>query len=150
MRKPSCSSRTSRSISLTEWGVSPAMLDQHIFIDRIHVHSTPRGFTTFSVVLQRRRDMGYRPDTKSIAQCSAVAPRIGPSLQKALFPIDADGVCVAHVVVPICDHLYRLPAPFQLTHDLIGDAPFERQVAEGVPQVRPISQRGASIACCTS
>src|SRR5215831_11388284 len=65
----------------------------------------------------------------SIAQCSAVTPRVRTSFQEALFAIDADDARVAHVVVPVGDHLHRLSSAFQFTHDLVGDAPFERHVA---------------------
>src|SRR4029077_12600290 len=68
---------------------------------------------------------------RSIAQRSAVSPRIGASLQESIFPIDSDRMRVAHVVVPIGDHLHRLATSFQLSHDLIGDAPLERHVAGG-------------------
>src|SRR5215467_13400340 len=65
----------------------------------------------------------------SITQGGTVAARIGAALKEPLFLVDADRVCVTHVVVPVGDHLHRLSAALEFTHHLIGDASFERQVA---------------------
>lgn len=65
----------------------------------------------------------------SIACCGTVAAWIGAALEEPLFVVDADCMRVTHVVVPVGDHLNRLSTAFELAHDLIGDAAFERHVA---------------------
>src|SRR5262245_46254621 len=55
----------------------------------------------------------YLPSGVSIAQCSTIAARIGPTLEEPVFAIDADCLRVPKIVVPIGDHLNRLSSPFQ-------------------------------------
>src|SRR5687768_7645178 len=80
------------------------------------------------------REAGYdRPNAAedSVAQRGAVASRVGAAFEETLLSIDANGVGVPHVVVPVRDHLHGLPTPLQLAYHLIADASFERQIARG-------------------
>ena len=68
---------------------------------------------------------GVFPASFSIARGSTIAARIGAALEEPYLTIDADGVRVPQIVVPIGDHLNRLSSPLQLTRYLIRDAALE-------------------------
>src|SRR5690606_20326730 len=69
----------------------------------------------------------------SVAHRRPVAARIGPALEEPLIAVDADGMGVSQIVVPIRDHLHRLSPALQLAHDLVRDTALERETA----RVRP-------------
>ena len=70
-----------------------------------------------------------RHGQRSITHRCAVAPGVCTAFQKSAFVVDADGVRMTHIVIPVGDHLDRLPTSLELAHDLVGDSAFQRQVA---------------------
>src|SRR6516162_9901993 len=72
---------------------------------------------------------GVCPASFSIARGGTIAPRVGPALEEPFLAVDADGLRVPEIVVPVGDHLNGLSAPLQFPRDLIRDAALERQIA---------------------
>jgi hypothetical protein len=77
-------------------------------------------------------------------------PQVRTSFQEALFTIDLNDVCVTHMSfqsVTICTGCLRRFSSRTTSSEI---RPSSDMLRERVPQVRPMSHRGASIACWTS
>lgn len=72
---------------------------------------------------------GEDGNLRSVAQCSAIPTRVGSAFEEPLLTIDAYHAGVAHVIVPVGDHLHRLTAALQLPHGFVGNTSFKGHIS---------------------